>query len=215
MNSFDAQDRALCRATSDLIAGDRLDRPYLAQRPLDDPAECLTTRAFELGVHMPADLPLPPSYNEDLAEWLKSLDPASKSPMQAQPRALADSGSAASGAAMVGTKPEPYAVCIKAYAGHYNVGDVRPWSARQAAADHWLDCDGYGWIPHEPRSDSFCPVPTGIAFETRQRDGNPCTTLTDLRSLVGRCWWQLGVESLREGLSNDIVAWRPVAGGSA
>lgn len=74
-NSFDAADKALCRAHGRAVFEE-------AKDPVGD-AEHEQFRArvvrfeailaFQEGVCMPADLPLPPSYDADLAEWLYEL----------------------------------------------------------------------------------------------------------------------------------------------
>ena len=79
-NSFDAADRALCRAHGDAVDEAREARALLRWSDACAPLAQinLTVRAFEVGVHMPADLPLPPSYWDDLEHWLKTLAPAAK-----------------------------------------------------------------------------------------------------------------------------------------
>lgn len=78
MNSFDADDMAICRSHGDAIDKHRaavgLQRWSDACAPLTQIN--LTVRAFEVDVHMPDDPPLPPDYWSDLEHWLKTLAPA-------------------------------------------------------------------------------------------------------------------------------------------
>jgi hypothetical protein len=82
-NSFDAADKALCRAHGDAVANEpdhvlwaRVTDTKAALTALDRKvAYHVACDAFEAVLHMPADLPLPPSYWDDLEHWLKTLAP--------------------------------------------------------------------------------------------------------------------------------------------
>lgn len=76
-SEFTDADMALCRAHSAELRRDMDERKDLMQEiPATELLAFLTVRAFEVGVHMPSDLPLPPSYWDDLEHWLKTLAPA-------------------------------------------------------------------------------------------------------------------------------------------
>lgn len=140
-----------------------------------------------------ADLPLPPSYDEDLAEWLRE-------------RAAPESGgsSAPPEQPSVAAPRIPYSVCVKEHYG-IKVGEVFAFIPHCRMEDHWLPCDRDGWIAHIPTPKSVCPVPdaVGDSYEVMFRSG---TT-----SGSGGGWdWRTPVDG---PLSSDIVAWRPVRGG--
>lgn len=77
-NSFDAADLALCLAHGDAVDEANEARALLrwsdAYAPLAQIN--LTVRAFEVGVHTPPGLPLPPSYWDDLEEMWPSVPQA-------------------------------------------------------------------------------------------------------------------------------------------
>ncbi len=154
------------------------------------------------------------SYNEDLADWLKSLTRTHSASKTHQPEApasqpselcarLADAGGAASGAALVGAKLT-HKVCIRehigTYRGRWRLGEVVAAESRMGTESAWIPCDKDGWIPHTPTADSTCPVPAGVAFDIKRFD------TTEVRRGTIIMHWQKG---------SAIVAWRPVAGGAA
>jgi len=138
-----------------------------------------------------ADLPLPPSYDEDLAEWLRE-------------RAAPESGgsSAPPEQPSVAAPRIPYSVCVKEYYG-IKVGEVFAFIPHCRMEDHWLPCDRDGWIAHIPTPTSECPVPDGLRAWVRWRDGTE-------HSDYGLFRWH---EQVPGGHCSDIVAWRPVRGG--
>ena len=69
-NSFDDADKALCRAHGDAVEQDHYSR-MLVVEVVQEPEFRRSGRAV-----LPADLPLPPSYWDDLEHWLKTLSPA-------------------------------------------------------------------------------------------------------------------------------------------
>lgn len=150
-------------------------------------------------------LPLPPSYWDDLEYWLKTLAPAK--PATPQP--------AAQGAALVGAKQAGAelrrSVCITPHAvggALHHVGKVvKGIPLDRSRPANWRTCDESGWIPHDPKPDSVCPVPDGVWFEARYGDGSPVYDTESTRRDHALLWKSTaGSEP-----SNDIIAWRPVA----
>lgn len=68
-----------------------------------------------------------------------------------------------------------------------------------------LPCDSDGWIAHEPTSVSDSPVPQGVRFEIKRRDGT-----TDPGHSVVSATWLCGYYPLWQPHHADAVAWRPV-----
>lgn len=68
--------------------------------------------------------------------------------------------------------------------------------------------DDAGWFTHDPREDSVCPVPVGVKYEAKSRDGDisPPDAFDD-----GDLAWQIGRVRDRSPHPHDIVAWRVVA----
>lgn len=89
-SEFTDADLKLCRAHGASVAHGRV---MTASQPHDDAewshrwerAEAIA--AFETEICMPADLPLPPSYDEDLEHWLKTLAPAKPASPKPEPTA--------------------------------------------------------------------------------------------------------------------------------
>lgn len=106
--TLSADDVALCRAHSEAIDDARESRAL--QRWADAVAPLVATvmsvRAFEVGNHMPADLPMPPSYWDDLDHWLKTLAPAKPAAEQPEPAADVWHSEAPSVAGVYETRPE-------------------------------------------------------------------------------------------------------------
>lgn len=139
-------------------------------------------------------LPLPPSYWDDLEHWLKTLAPAKPAAPTQQPA----------------QKASTHSVCIKAHKSigvNRDIGTVVPMLPHhRSRPEYWLPCDESGWVTHVPTADAVCPVPDGVRFETRRRDG----------SIAGDGWnprnaWELGHSHSREPVCGDIIAWRPIA----
>lgn len=70
---------------------------------------------------------------------------------------------------------------------------------------HDYTCDADGWISHTPTADAVCPVPDGVEFETRRRDGE---IIDRNRTPPGA--WELGFRHSRTFSPGDVVAWRPI-----
>lgn len=70
---------------------------------------------------------------------------------------------------------------------------------------HDYTCDADGWISHTPTADAVCPVPGGVEFETKRRDGD----IVDHRSTPAGAW-ELGYRHSRTMSPGDVVAWRPI-----
>ncbi len=61
---------------------------------------------------------------------------------------------------------------------------------------------GDGGITHTPTSGGVCPVPHGVEFTVRLRNGS---VLAGARNLS----WELGSPGLRQPCDGDIVSWWP------
>lgn len=76
-NSFDRADKALCRAHGDAVH-EHYPMPPFTTAEVRHFKEAFSYRAsvnaFEQGVHMPTDAPLPPTYDQDLDEWLRECE---------------------------------------------------------------------------------------------------------------------------------------------
>lgn len=94
-----------------------------------------------------------------------------------------------------------YMVRVKPFHG-LTVGNVAPirLSVISAALGYWRPCDKDGWVTHDPKPDSTCPVPDGVKFEAKCR----CGIIDPIPS------WDLGTPGNRTPNMYDIVAWRPV-----
>ena len=68
--------------------------------------------------------------------------------------------------------------------------------------------DADDWFTHDPREDSICPVPAGVKFEAKCRDGDIAgqDEFDDDGSN-----WRLGLPEDRSPHPHDILAWRVVA----
>jgi hypothetical protein len=71
--------------------------------------------------------------------------------------------------------------------------------------DAYQQSDANGWFAHDPQPDSVCPVPAGVKFVWRGRDGN--IRRENCRHEV---WWRVGVTGNSDEMGSDIVAWSPV-----
>lgn len=127
----------------------------------------------------------------------------------------------AQGAALIGVKqPAPglrHMVCVSSPTGA-PVGRVYDKHSHKSAlamiasnARLGLDyrlCDAEGFIPHTPTTDSVCPVPEGVEFEAKTRDGDtsPRNDFDDDGSE-----WRMGRPGHPSPHPFDIVAWRPIA----
>lgn len=96
-----------------------------------------------------------------------------------------------------------HSVCIKAHhnlAGAMNhVGDVIEYGpSSRHVPECWLPCDKDGWVSHTPTADSVCPVPAGVNFKVRFRNGHVANERCDY-------WGSMGGQSAQA----EIVAWCP------
>lgn len=95
-------------------------------------------------------------------------------------------------------KASTHSVCIRSH-GVWKAGEVTRWhSAKPGTPDNWLPCDESGWVTHVPTADAVCPVPRGVLFSVRMRDGQ--------ESAPGTSAWSWG-----PACDGTIIAWRPIA----
>jgi hypothetical protein len=114
--------------------------------------------------------------------------------------------SAYAGSAASAGQKLTHSVCIKEYMPHdFHVGDVLDGLPHvRFFPENWRACDPDGWIPHIPTPNRACPVPAGVMYQDVLADGEVG------ESGDNHCNWSTQPEPERR-----IVAWRPVAGGSA
>lgn len=101
-------------------------------------------------------------------------------------------------------------VCIRPYTTsrgcEWSIGQLS-WGAADdfESPNNWLPSDKDGWVTHEPRADSVCPVPAGLEYAYRLRNGKEAT------GNVNPACWRLGLVSdgNTKPSSIDVVAWRP------
>lgn len=112
------------------------------------------------------------------------------------------------------TEAATHSVCITAHNGCH-IGKVLEGDASlRLCPDFWLPCDKDGWITHEPKADSVCPVPASVTCEIRFRNGS---VLPDDGGLAGGdsgyagttvATWDWGDSGYA---GTTIAAWKPVA----
>lgn len=101
-------------------------------------------------------------------------------------------------------------VCIRSYTtsrgcawdiGQLSWGDADDFES----PNNWLPCDRGGWVTHLHTADSVCPVPNGVRFEVRQRNG----TVRDDEGArhIHSLWKTVPGDTLE--FAADFVAWRP------
>lgn len=108
------------------------------------PLHNMSADAFEHGVHMPSDPPLPPSYWDDLEHWLKTLAPAKPAAKQPEPAADVWHSEAPSVAGVYIASADrcrevlSYWDGSKWHCGAGNASDARKQAPRTAFAVEWL-----------------------------------------------------------------------------
>lgn len=258
-SEFTDADLKLCRAHSEAVANEPdyvlWARHFDTQEERDALSNRVSVVLFETEVCMPADLPLPPSYWDDLEHWLKTLAPAKPAAEQPEPAADVWHSEAPSVAGVYVTrwagfeatnrhwdgsrwsegyygassdterqddsdieegpvewlrlieadKPaqqpaqnaSTHSVCIAENAC-FKIGSVITGSQDP---EYWLPCDASGWVTHVPTADSLCPVPDGVDFEFKVRDGE--LSYPGSKNGINAVNWDSG--------RSFICAWRPIA----
>lgn len=202
-NSFDAADLTLCRAHGNAVSA------LVKSSDVREPSAV--------------------DYNLGLASWLMELDTAKRQALyqqEAKPsaamqaavdlvRRLTALASVSHRLDPTGSEqPEPakpvqqaqatHSVCVKEHDNHrvvLKVGFISSVCIQDINhPDCWLPCDKGGWVTHEPRPDSVCPVPAGVLCAIKQDDGKACgvTEINPPRSGDGWFGWE-----------SFIIAWRP------
>lgn len=93
-----------------------------------------------------------------------------------------------------------YWVCIKPIGGSAVGTVIDAFQADNPHRDYWLPCDKDGWIVHEPKTNSTCPVP----IELQQRSAVKFRDGSAYLNAWGWCWVESGCDSA------TIIAWKPL-----
>lgn len=183
MNSFAADDAALCRAHSAIVASPkRPAAPMVERRRAPVHAMCLAMSEVYQWVAPVVDDFSKPCFRQFLSRPVREVARADLLHVVCVQSANPKMVGCVSNALMSQESARGHADGMSALVGQY-----------------WEQCDADGWIPHVPTADSVCPVPGDVEFDIILCDGQ--------RGPGGRG----DCNMIKWDTGTSVVGWRPAA----
>lgn len=157
LNTFAADDLALCRDHSKAVHEQFIDptTPEDLRWHTEYTNHWIAVSRFERGVHMPTDLPLPPTYWDDLEHWTKTLAPAKPATPQPEPAAEVwhDGPPPVAGVYWAESKPAECApgMFLRHFNGvmwsrHWRAVAPADFAATRRDGEHTASCEQISWF---------------------------------------------------------------------